>query len=300
MSTELDLQMMLFDQFLNSSEATLAIQDTSITSGDEYEQAKDSFSSPPLFASDMLDMSSLNMDLSSTDTTATNTTVTTPSQDNILFNEKFLEFNFTQFDFSNNSNYKKNSSLQNATPSPLHINEEVSSQIQNADPIDLNNLLNLNPDMFVPSPTSGSMNASPLSTNNNSNSYASSAATPISSLSKKRSKSLTATQNNRGSIPKIRGRKPSLLFDDAKIFKCDMCERRFKRQEHLKRHVSSLHMGERPYSCDICLKSFSRSDNLNQHKRTHNNPHPNKRRTSSSATAPEKTTPAHSNEDDLK
>lgn len=43
MSTELDLQMMLFDQFLNSSEATLAIQDTSITSGDEYEQAKDSF-----------------------------------------------------------------------------------------------------------------------------------------------------------------------------------------------------------------------------------------------------------------
>lgn len=72
-----------------------------------------------------------------------------------------------------------------------------------------------------------------------------------------------------GSMPKTRGRKPSPIPDASKHFGCDYCDRRFKRQEHLKRHVRSLHMCEKPFGCPVCGKKFSRSDNLNQHIKTH-------------------------------
>jgi len=70
-------------------------------------------------------------------------------------------------------------------------------------------------------------------------------------------------------MPKTRGRKPSLIPDASKQFCCDYCDRRFKRQEHLKRHIRSLHICEKPFTCHICQKNFSRSDNLNQHIKTH-------------------------------
>lgn len=65
-----------------------------------------------------------------------------------------------------------------------------------------------------------------------------------------------------------RGRKPS-PDDSTKSFVCDHCNRRFRRQEHLKRHFRSLHTREKPFKCDECGKKFSRSDNLSQHARTH-------------------------------
>ncbi|KAJ2956820.1 hypothetical protein NQZ79_g7398 [Umbelopsis isabellina] len=48
------------------------------------------------------------------------------------------------------------------------------------------------------------------------------------------------------------------------------CQRKFKRLEHLKRHMRT-HTLERPFTCTIpgCNKSFSRSDNLSQHIKTH-------------------------------
>ncbi|KAK0207326.1 hypothetical protein EDD18DRAFT_1042304, partial [Armillaria luteobubalina] len=45
------------------------------------------------------------------------------------------------------------------------------------------------------------------------------------------------------------------------------CGKCFVRGEHLKRHVKSLHLCEKPHQCphEGCNKSFSRKDNLKQH-----------------------------------
>lgn len=66
-----------------------------------------------------------------------------------------------------------------------------------------------------------------------------------------------------------RGRKQSLTEDPSKTFVCSLCSRRFRRQEHLKRHYRSLHTHDKPFECNECGKKFSRSDNLSQHARTH-------------------------------
>ena len=66
-----------------------------------------------------------------------------------------------------------------------------------------------------------------------------------------------------------RGRKQSLTEDPSKTFVCTLCSRRFRRQEHLKRHYRSLHTHDKPFECNECGKKFSRSDNLSQHQRTH-------------------------------
>jgi 5-methylcytosine-specific restriction endonuclease McrA len=66
-----------------------------------------------------------------------------------------------------------------------------------------------------------------------------------------------------------RGRKQSLTEDPSKTFVCSLCSRRFRRQEHLKRHYRSLHTHDKPFECTDCGKKFSRSDNLSQHQRTH-------------------------------
>lgn len=66
-----------------------------------------------------------------------------------------------------------------------------------------------------------------------------------------------------------RGRKQSLTDDPSKTFVCELCNRRFRRQEHLKRHYRSLHTHDKPFECHECGKKFSRSDNLAQHARTH-------------------------------
>lgn len=84
------------------------------------------------------------------------------------------------------------------------------------------------------------------------------------------SESNTAINNADGSAPTTRrGRKQSLTEDLSKTFVCELCNRRFRRQEHLKRHYRSLHTQDKPFECHECGKKFSRSDNLSQHARTH-------------------------------
>ncbi|KAJ8921121.1 hypothetical protein NQ315_013591 [Exocentrus adspersus] len=49
---------------------------------------------------------------------------------------------------------------------------------------------------------------------------------------------------------------------------CENCSKAFMRKEHLLRH-STLHSGQKNFTCNICEKSFSRNDNLLKHKKTH-------------------------------
>lgn len=57
--------------------------------------------------------------------------------------------------------------------------------------------------------------------------------------------------------------------EDGKPFTCPDCPKQFKRSEHLKRHIRSVHSNVRPFHCKYCEKQFSRSDNLAQHLKTH-------------------------------
>ena len=81
----------------------------------------------------------------------------------------------------------------------------------------------------------------------------------------------SSTDNQPAALQPVarRGRKQSLTEDPSKTFVCTLCSRRFRRQEHLKRHYRSLHTHDKPFECNECGKKFSRSDNLSQHARTH-------------------------------
>ncbi|KAI9301290.1 hypothetical protein BJ944DRAFT_169354 [Cunninghamella echinulata] len=74
--------------------------------------------------------------------------------------------------------------------------------------------------------------------------------------------------------PRSRGRRVSSApINGTRMFTCkvDGCGKVFKRSEHLKRHIRSIHTLEKPFECPYqsCNKRFSRSDNLNQHIRIH-------------------------------
>jgi hypothetical protein len=58
------------------------------------------------------------------------------------------------------------------------------------------------------------------------------------------------------------------LHTGFRPYTCDNCNKSFMRKEHLLRHMTS-HSGQKNFTCNICDKSFSRNDNLLKHKKTH-------------------------------
>jgi zinc finger protein BrlA len=56
------------------------------------------------------------------------------------------------------------------------------------------------------------------------------------------------------------------------------CEKKFRRQEHLKRHMKT-HEQTESYPCDFCNKSFGRTDNLKCHIKIHADPNKKSSRT---------------------
>jgi hypothetical protein len=60
-------------------------------------------------------------------------------------------------------------------------------------------------------------------------------------------------------------RKPVILEESTKTFKCDNCRKAFKREEHLVRHISDAHIGANKFSCKYCEKSFKSKQYLNIH-----------------------------------
>ncbi|KAJ8657880.1 hypothetical protein O0I10_006408 [Lichtheimia ornata] len=94
-------------------------------------------------------------------------------------------------------------------------------------------------------------------------------------VAQKQSSPTTKKQGAKKPAARSRGRRVSSNPGAAgqKMFTCqhDDCGKVFKRSEHLKRHIRSIHTLEKPFECPYhsCSKRFSRSDNLNQHIRIH-------------------------------
>lgn len=61
------------------------------------------------------------------------------------------------------------------------------------------------------------------------------------------------------------------LEEDTEVsvpkYECSLCFKRYKRREHLFRHISS-HTSQRPYQCNSCNGAFQRADVLKRHLRT--------------------------------
>ena len=56
-------------------------------------------------------------------------------------------------------------------------------------------------------------------------------------------------------------------MDSSKPYKCDKCEKSFKFDINMKKHITKDHEGgELPFKCDMCEKAFLYETKLNTHK----------------------------------
>ncbi|EAT36083.1 AAEL011807-PB [Aedes aegypti] len=68
---------------------------------------------------------------------------------------------------------------------------------------------------------------------------------------------------------------PSSLASHIKVhsedrkFVCNDCGNGFKKLEHLKMHINTVHLKTKAYSCQVCNKSFARVGDRNVHMRSH-------------------------------
>ena len=57
----------------------------------------------------------------------------------------------------------------------------------------------------------------------------------------------------------------NLLDVAGRLYTCMECGRRFTQKGNLKRHVMSVHKGDRPFACNQCDATFGTKRNLSRH-----------------------------------
>uniref|UniRef100_A0A8C5SKT4 C2H2-type domain-containing protein n=1 Tax=Laticauda laticaudata TaxID=8630 RepID=A0A8C5SKT4_LATLA len=77
--------------------------------------------------------------------------------------------------------------------------------------------------------------------------------------------------------PGLEGRPgyPQRIQEGGKRYRCPECEKSFKRNDHLEKHLR-IHGFGNPHKCFECGKNFSRRADLNQHQRIHTGEKPYK------------------------
>ncbi|SMN21465.1 hypothetical protein, no similarity [Maudiozyma saulgeensis] len=77
----------------------------------------------------------------------------------------------------------------------------------------------------------------------------------------------TTTPTIVGDLMEIEKKEPSIeiVFKQAKPVKCGKCTKWFQSKHHRDRHNTSVHLNERNFSCTVCEKKFKRFEHLQVH-----------------------------------
>ncbi|CCC71618.1 hypothetical protein NCAS_0H03080 [Naumovozyma castellii] len=273
-----DLSGELFDKLYNNDNVKVVPWENSLLSDDEAEELGIShrnslnvFKSPiiPQTSNVNIDnndniaqtLNSFNMKFQeSIDNTTTHSLMNSPPNpkfikpsmmlnDNASMAAKLATTGVEQFDMIPNMTENSTQNYDISLSSPIDLQNAFSSLSSMASPIP--NILPTTASSATGSskqinPRRRKSSISPTSPHNNSNNS-------------------TAHTSRRASVSVT----PGSLDDKNKPFKCSECIKAFRRSEHLKRHIRSVHSSERPFACMFCEKKFSRSDNLSQHLKTH-------------------------------
>ena len=61
------------------------------------------------------------------------------------------------------------------------------------------------------------------------------------------------------------------VHEKARNYACNLCERRFGQKFHLAIHVSAVHEGKKPHACHLCTHKSARKSGLQRHLKTVHN-----------------------------
>lgn len=195
-----------------------------------------------------------------------------------MANERFVNPSIV---FENGNNIPTQINSNNGNMPPPQQNQQQSTFIPS--PF----LQSVSLERNLSSPTSSYLNTIPIQNyqqmynNNTKITQNNNVTAPPKNKNRRKSAIVTSSQlkGNSRSPPLLNGQKATTttakrsvsynFSDENKTFKCETCGKAFRRSEHLKRHIRSVHSSERPFACPTCDKKFSRSDNLAQHIKTH-------------------------------